>query len=191
MDYQPEYNPQHHSSEGEEIIEMYLDDQGIKYQREVEITGLRGDTKSVRRADFYLPWYKVYLEFLGEWNTPKGREEYHIKKDVYKNNNIPCIYIYPENLGILDFIFRRRLRNELHRYKLKWQMLHYKLWIIRKIAVYCFIFWILSSLLALIATTTTAKQDTFYAIVGITIILLLIFIRTIIAIFLKNNHNNK
>ncbi|MBP7058122.1 hypothetical protein KBB06_02145 [Candidatus Gracilibacteria bacterium] len=34
MDYQPEYKPQYHSSEGEEIIEMYLDDhQGIKYQR--------------------------------------------------------------------------------------------------------------------------------------------------------------
>ena len=32
MDDQPEYKPQHHSSEGEEIIEMYLDDQGIKYQ---------------------------------------------------------------------------------------------------------------------------------------------------------------
>lgn len=128
MDYQPEYKPQHHSSEGEEIIEMYLDDQGIKYQREVEITGLRGDTKSVRRADFYLPRYKVYLEFLGEWNTPKGREEYHIKKDVYKNNNIPCIYIYPENLGILDFIFRKRLQKELEkRPELKWQRLRHQL----------------------------------------------------------------
>lgn len=148
MDYQPEYNPQHHSSEGEEIIEMYLDDQGIKYQREVEITGLRGDTKSVRRADFYLPRYKVYLEFLGEWNTPKGREEYHIKKDVYKNNNIPCIYIYPENLGILDFIFHKRLQKELEkRPELKWQLFKYKLWRIKGKAIMLLGFWVITTLI--------------------------------------------
>ena len=50
-------------SEGELYIMDYLEDMNIKYIREVELNNLREDTASFRRADFYLPKYKVYIEF--------------------------------------------------------------------------------------------------------------------------------
>ena len=88
----------------------YLDDMGIKYIREVELNNLREDTAKFRRADFYLPKYNVYVEFQGRWNNSKeDRERYSKKKVVFYKNNIPCIYIYPENLGILEFSFIKRM----------------------------------------------------------------------------------
>jgi hypothetical protein len=99
------------STEGEEIIEFFLEDQNIKYQREVEIKSLQNDSRKYRKADFYLPKFKVYIEFLGRWNiSPEAKNEYKEKKDAYLKNNIPCIYIYPENLGAIDLLFRLRMR---------------------------------------------------------------------------------
>jgi hypothetical protein len=117
------------SSEGEEFIEMYLEDQGIKYKREVEISKLEGDYKAYRVADFYLPQYKVYMEFFGKWNTQEGRRNYLEKKEIYEKNNIPCVYIYPDNLGILEYIFRKRLKEELKKYPdLSFQLFRFKFW---------------------------------------------------------------
>ncbi len=101
-------------TEGEEIIRMFLEDEAIEFKQEVEIPGLTGDFADFRIADFYLPQYKVYVEFLGQWNAgERHRERYKLKKDVYRENNIPCVYLYPENLGILKMIFKRRLKEQL------------------------------------------------------------------------------
>ncbi|MBG7612308.1 hypothetical protein IU405_08620, partial [Polaribacter sp. BAL334] len=49
-------------------------------------------------------------EFNGRWNnTKEDRVRYREKKEVYSRNNLPCIYLYPENLGIIDFVFSKRL----------------------------------------------------------------------------------
>ncbi|MEK6934508.1 MAG: hypothetical protein AABW46_01390 [Nanoarchaeota archaeon] len=119
-------------TEGEEIISIYLTDNDIKFKREVEIGGLDGDYAHYRTADFYLPQYKTFIEFFGRWNTERGREEYKQKQKIYEKNKIPCVYLYPDNLGVLDFIFKRRLGGELIKHNLKWQLFKYNFKIFRE-----------------------------------------------------------
>ncbi len=120
----------HHqeSTPGEKIIEFYLDEQGIEFEREVEIPNLVNDSKSVRRADFYLPKYKVYIEFLGQWNNSERKQDYLEKMKVYESNEIPCVYIFPDNLGPLDSVFRMRLVEVLEKYGLKRELFLFNLW---------------------------------------------------------------
>ena len=116
------------SSEGEELIEEFLGEKIIEFKREVDILNLNYDDAYYRKADFYLPRYKVYIEFFGKYNTEKGRIKYQKKKEVYEKNRIPCIYIYPDNLGALEFIFKIRLRKELKKYPhLKFQRFKYNI----------------------------------------------------------------
>lgn len=101
-------------SEGEEFLELYFDAERYTYESEKEIRNLKGDSKSYRVSDFYLTNYGVYVEFFGRWNHSKEeRERYREKKNVYRKNNIPCIYLYPENLGVIDYIFESRLEQVL------------------------------------------------------------------------------
>lgn len=109
-------------SEGEELIAEYFTEENIKFKREYELNFLQNDSKSYRKADFYLPKYKVFIEFFGRWNLDKNKEEYRIKKRVYEENKIPCVILYPDNLGILNFIFKRRLKKELEKYHMKWEL---------------------------------------------------------------------
>ncbi|MFY9309742.1 MAG: hypothetical protein WAQ28_11910 [Bacteroidia bacterium] len=98
-------------SEGEEFIIDFLKLYDIKYKREVQINGLKDDKLKYRVADFYLPQYKVYIEFFGQWNVSYDHKaRYTDKKDVYSKNKIPCIYIYPENLGTMPFSFDKRIQ---------------------------------------------------------------------------------
>jgi hypothetical protein len=121
---------EHEMSEGEEILKEFFEDQRIEYEREKEIR-LDGDEKQFRKVDFYLPEYKLYVEFLGQWNLPNHKERYKEKKHLYWKNKIPCIYFYPENLGVLSFLFKRRARDVLKKYNMKWSLfkLNYKLWL--------------------------------------------------------------
>jgi hypothetical protein len=110
-------------SEGEEMIKELFEEEGIDYEFQKEIPNLVNDKKEFRIADFYIPQYKVYLEFFGNWNNPEKREEYKLKKRVYKENNIPCVYIYPENLGFLNKVLKRRIKKVLQDHKeLRWQL---------------------------------------------------------------------
>ena len=110
-------------SEGEQIIEEYFQEEDIKFKPEVKIENLKGDNKPYRKADFYLPQYKTYVEFFGLWNLDRNKEKYREKKRIYENNKIPCVYIYPDNLGILNFIFKRRLKNVLKKYNMRLELL--------------------------------------------------------------------
>ena len=115
-------------TEGERIIEFFLDDEGINFEKQVIINKLNEDYASHRQADFYLPKYKVYIEFLGKWNNEIEKAKYKQKKEIYKKNRIPCIYIYPENLGALKYLFFMRLTDELKKFpELKFQYFKYKL----------------------------------------------------------------
>lgn len=112
-------------TEGEEFIAEYLDSEGIDFRQEELIEGLNNDSKSFRKADFYLPKYKVYIEYFGQWNNEKQKPRYREKRQVYINNKVPCIILYPENLGIIDFIFSRRLEYVFHRYKMDKELRKY------------------------------------------------------------------
>lgn len=102
-------------SEGELFISEYLKFKNISFKREVRLHNLKHDNDfQYRDADFFLTKYGVYIEFNGRWNnTKEDRNRYRHKKEVYRKNNIPCIYLYPENLGIIDFVFTKRLIVEL------------------------------------------------------------------------------
>ena len=102
------------------LIKEYFEAENIKFEREYVLNSLQNDSKSFRVADFYLPEYNVFVEFFGRWNLDKNKEEYRIKKRVYEQNRIPCVFIYPDNLGILNFIFKRRLKLELKKYNKRW-----------------------------------------------------------------------
>lgn len=101
-------------SEGELFIAMFLDDINVDYEREYKIT-LNNDFKSHRRVDFYLTQFDIGIEFFGAWNKSKeDRERYKDKMKVYQNNNFPCIYIFPENLGNLKYVFNLRIRQLMY-----------------------------------------------------------------------------
>jgi len=55
-------------SEGEEFIREFLYERNITFEAQKELNDLKGDSKSHRVADFYLPKFDVYVEFLGQWN---------------------------------------------------------------------------------------------------------------------------
>ena len=116
------------SSEGEELIGEFLEEKGIKFEPEKKVPNLKEDYADYRVADFYLPEYKTYIEFFGRWNIEKNKVKYQKKKEIYEKNNIPCVYLYPDNLGILEFIFRKRIRNVLKKHpELKFQRFKYNL----------------------------------------------------------------
>lgn len=115
-------------SEGEEFISEYLKYCGIEYDCNVKLENLKYDKKGYREPDFFLPKYNTYIEFNGKWNTSNSeKERYREKKSVYYKNSIPCIYLYPENLGIIDFIFTKRLIQELKKHSLKKELFKFQI----------------------------------------------------------------
>ena len=115
---------------GELFILEFFERNNIKYEREKVINGLKGDIKNFRRADFYLPNIKLYVEYFGCYNaTSKHRKAYENKVSVYLKNSIPTVFLYPEELGIIDYAFNQKavkllktekfnLRSQLCRYRL-------------------------------------------------------------------------
>jgi len=111
-------------SSGEKQIRRTLEqDLKIKFEQEKEIYGLIGDSAKFRRADFYLPDYDLYIEFLGGWDHPdfsereKERKRYNEKKRIYSKNNIKCIYIYPSHLKSLEYILKNKIENPSQKFK--------------------------------------------------------------------------
>lgn len=98
-------------SPGERAIANELRRMKIKYVREKWIEGLKGDSENRRRADFYLPEYDVYIEFLGNWDTSiQDKQRYREKRDVYEQNGIKCIYIFPNQLHYSPKVIRDGLK---------------------------------------------------------------------------------
>ena len=117
-------------SEGEEYIADFLKFYNIKFEEQKHINGLYNDTKKFRIADFYLPDYKLYIEYNGMYLD--NREHYDEKIKVYKNNKVPCVNLYPENLGVLPFILDKRLIVEMKDKNLKKELVNYKKFKLKK-----------------------------------------------------------
>ena len=113
-------------TEGEDLIADFLEEKGIKFKRYPKLPNLKEDNKFFREADFYLPEYKVYIEFLGQWNDPEHKKRYKQKMAVYHKNNIPCVYLWSNNLGTLEWMLKRRLRETLLKYHKRWTLLKYE-----------------------------------------------------------------
>ena len=111
-------NTNYTPSKGELFIEDYLANSRIEYIEQFKIIDLKGDTSNYRIADFYLPKLGFYVEYFGMYNnSKKDRERYVFKRDLYIKNRKPTIFIYPEDLGILDYVFHTEVKR-LFRYKI-------------------------------------------------------------------------
>ncbi len=111
---------------GEELIREFFEERGIDATIKQKVPNLTDDNKFFREADFYLHRYDVYVEFLGQWNNYEHQKRYRQKMAVYYKNNIPCVYLWPDNLGTLDWMFKRRLRETLLKYNKKWSLIKFE-----------------------------------------------------------------
>lgn len=113
-------------SEGEIFLKEFFLSEGITFEVEVKLPCLKEDKKAYRVADFYLTKLNVYVEFFGRWNTSEeDKNKYREKMRVYKLNNIPCIFLYPENLGIVHYSFRYRLRQVLKTHQMSKELFRF------------------------------------------------------------------
>jgi hypothetical protein len=168
MNKNPEYKP----TEGEEFIEDYFSSIGIKFEIQKKISNLKNDVKQYRTADFYLPKYKVYVEFLGLWN--KGNEEYKQKMEVYRQNGIPCVYLYPENLGIIDYMFDKRIQVTLQNHNLKKELRKYRFFKLKNSDELSDRIWFASLFSILFAYLLSYKHFTLKGYIGLGLILAII-----------------
>lgn len=123
---QPNYTP---SSE-ELFIANFLEGKDFKFETEVVLNNLNDDDKTFRRADFYLTNYKIYVEYFGNYNSTKERRaEYDKKVQVYLKNGIPTVFIYPHELGFLDYAFHNKIIKvlKIEKFNLKKQLLRYRI----------------------------------------------------------------
>ena len=104
-------------SGGEKIIADYLHGSNIRY--EYEKSAMATSNRRISRPDFYLSDYGVYVEYWGMIDTQHEhtRQEYiksmEWKIAKYHENDIKFISIYPEDLGNLDSVFKKRLREKI------------------------------------------------------------------------------
>lgn len=111
------------------FIQNYFKEVGIKFQEEYKIDGLYGDDKQYRVVDFYLPRFNIYVEYFGMYNSTKlKRAEYQKKVDIYIKNHIPTVFIYPHELGFLDYAFHTKFLRvlRLKKFENKWRTFKYK-----------------------------------------------------------------
>ena len=104
-------------SPGERAVKAELIHMGLDFEEQHEIHGLKDDIKGNRRSDFYLTEHDIHIEVLGNWKND-GRHDHHIeeykkKMEVYKNNNIDCIYIYPNQLTHSNIIIKKHIKEIL------------------------------------------------------------------------------
>lgn len=110
-------NGQKPKSIAEKRIADYLLKNNINYvyQGEKRIKGLFFNSK-INRSYFYLPDYKVYVEYWGLFNSDdyRAREDYvknmNQKMSNYHKNKIKFIAIYPHNMNDLDWIFKEKFQ---------------------------------------------------------------------------------
>lgn len=103
-------------SGGEKMIADYFYNNNIRYVYEKSAMAASSNRRRISRPDFYLLDYDVYVEYWGMVNADQDntRREYikgmEWKMAKYHENGIKFISIYPEDLGHLDLLFRKRLK---------------------------------------------------------------------------------
>lgn len=91
-------------------LEWFFEDSNIKFVRQVKKEGLKGDSKSFRVVDYYLPKLDVYVEYLGMWHQGENhKKDIREKINVYLKNRLPTVFIYPEEIGSLEWTFHYKL----------------------------------------------------------------------------------
>lgn len=90
-------------SKAEKRVANFFTDQGIKFVYEKK---LRLDRVTLH-PDFYLPEFKVYVEYWGLADSDPDYDNTHrAKLRLYREHNIPIISIYPRHISNLRANFR-------------------------------------------------------------------------------------
>jgi hypothetical protein len=100
-----------YKSVGERRIARMLDDVGIDYVYEPGLLVNDAGMQRIWYPDFGLPQYGMYLEYFGMVNDPAYDARTRHKLDVYRENKIDVISVYPENL---KGNYCGRILNEVH-----------------------------------------------------------------------------
>jgi len=108
-------------SKAEKIIADYLTRHNIVYQYEAQaMTNNWLIKQKISRPDFYLPQYKLIIEYWGLVDSPDKRTRDRYIKSMrwkmaqYHRNNITVLSLYPSNLSsleTLDYSFRKKFRD--------------------------------------------------------------------------------
>lgn len=125
-----EFNATVAPSSEAEFVAHYLKENKIKFIQEWPIVELSGSPVNYRKADFFLPRLKVYVEYFGLYNKSKAdRIRYDEVAKDYIRNSIPTIFIYPHELGFLDYAFVTKLNRlrKVEKFKLVWPIFKYRL----------------------------------------------------------------
>jgi len=101
-----------YKSEGERRIARMLDEVGIDYIYEPGLLVNDGGKNRIYYPDFQLPHYAVYIEYFGIENDPSYDARTEHKMDVYQQNKIDVVPVYP---GTLRGDYRGHVLGEVHR----------------------------------------------------------------------------
>jgi hypothetical protein len=94
-------------SKGEQQIANFLFDNKIRSQYESKTLIFKKEGM-ICIPDFYLPKFKIYIEFYGGF--PKAWKKKVMKNRLYKKYKIPCIFITPAELRNLDYSLIKQLK---------------------------------------------------------------------------------
>lgn len=122
-------HPNYIQSSEELFITNFLEENDFIFETEKVLKNLKDDHKTYRRADFYLINYKIYVEYFGNYNASKERRaEYDKKVQIYLKNGIPTVFLYPHELGFLDYAFHTKIIKvlQIKKFNLEKQLLRYR-----------------------------------------------------------------
>lgn len=134
MDKRNEFNAVYKPSSESIFIENFLKKNRIKFKTEFPIVDIKGGSNNYRKADFYLTNLKIYVEYFGWYNKSKeDRERCDSKAKEYIYNNLPTIFLYPHELGFLEYAFHTKLIKvlKIEKFKLRkqrWRYLMQRYW---------------------------------------------------------------
>lgn len=116
IDYRKKYLPEFRTddghyvrSQGEMIIDNWLYNNNINHEYEKKI--ILKDEEYF--ADFYIKDRNLYIEYFGITNNDDYTKKAEHKKSIYKENNINCIYLYPEDLKNIQDILQKTILNNI------------------------------------------------------------------------------
>lgn len=110
-DYRKKYEAEYRTddghyvrSQGEMLIDNWLYKNNFlhEYEKTIFVNNIE------LHPDFYIKSKNTYIEYFGI-NNDNYREQSENKKQIYKNNNIKCIYLYPDDIKNLADILNKEL----------------------------------------------------------------------------------
>ena len=110
-DYRKNYEAEFRTSDGhyvrsqaEMLIDNWLYENNIlhEYEKSVIIDGIE------LHPDFYLKSINTYIEYFG-FNNEHYKQQSENKKELYKENNLNCIFLYPNDIKNLGDILQKEI----------------------------------------------------------------------------------